>query len=184
MLEATTVHPYGSFWLDFADKAIKGAAVVIGGVWTYVIAVRSGTFRRKLEPEVSARLFKAAGTDYVEVTCGLKNVGQTNYPIRQRGTAVEIVPLSPDGRKDPIINAVFTKHGWIEPGEAIREQLIFPIPPAHDFVAFEVNLRIVSEAALTKSAVEWNATCVVSEYLDGGTVSAVAAEVPGNAQKP
>lgn len=33
LYDSSSVHPYGSFWLDVADKGIKAAAVLVGGCW-------------------------------------------------------------------------------------------------------------------------------------------------------
>src|SRR5664279_577863 len=99
--DSASVHPYGSFYLDVADKSIKGLAVIVGGIWTYVNFARSRTFKRKLEPKVSAQLFQASTDWYVKVHGTLKNVGQSKYPIRQEGTAVEVTSLSPSGRGEP-----------------------------------------------------------------------------------
>jgi hypothetical protein len=164
-LDSASIHPYGSFWLDFADKAIKGLAVIVAGLWTYSNAVRSGAFKRKLEPNISGVLFEVSGQHFLKVEARLKNVGLTNYPIRQRGTAVEVIPLRSSGREPPIISSVFKNHGWIQPGEEIGEPLIFPIEDPRGFVAFEINLRVVSEGELDWVAIEWNAKSVVSHHF-------------------
>lgn len=165
ILEGSAVHPYGSFWLDVADKAIKGAAVIVAGVWTLINFERARTFRRKLEPKVSAQLFKIATDNFLVVTCRLKNVGQSKYPIRQKGTAVEIVSLEATGRGTPVVSRIFEKHDWVEPGEEIEQSLIFPVPDPQTLVAFEVSLRVVSENELDAAAIEWNASCLASAYF-------------------
>src|SRR5665213_3298959 len=100
LLDSTSVHPYGAFWLDVADKGIKALAVIIGGIWTYINFIRSRTFKRKLEPSVSGEIFEKDGNYYILVSKRLKNVGQAQYTIRQKGTALEADTLNPDGRKN------------------------------------------------------------------------------------
>ena len=172
-----SVHPYGSFWLDFADKAIKGAAVLVGGAWTLINFERSRTFRRRLEPKVAAQIFKAGPDYFLLTTSRLKNIGQSKYPIRRRGTVVEEWNrLRPPGRKRLRVSRVFDKHGWVEPGEEIEHTLIFPVPDPSKVVAFEVSLRVVSEDETELEAIEWNASCVASAYFADGSLGGEAAD--------
>jgi hypothetical protein len=46
---SSDVHPYASFWLDVADKAIKFVAVLVGASWTWINYKRSRRYKRKLE---------------------------------------------------------------------------------------------------------------------------------------
>jgi hypothetical protein len=165
-----SVHPYGSFWLDFADKAIKGAAVLVGGAWTLINFERSRTFRRRLEPKVAAQIFKAGPDYFLLTTSRLKNIGQSKYPIRRRGTVVEVESIETTGRKRLRVSRVFDKHGWVEPGEEIEHSLIFPVPDPSKVVAFEVSLRVVSEDETDTEAIEWNASCVASAYFADGSL--------------
>ncbi len=159
-LISDSVHPYGSFWLDVADKGIKGLAVVVAGAWTFINVKRSRTFQRKLEPSISGEIFESGGEHYILVTTRLKNVGQSQYYITQKGTALEAMKLSAEGRELISVAAVFEEHAWIEPGEQIEDPLILTIPSPNTFVAVLLTLRVVSEVP---EATEWNCSCIVRE---------------------
>lgn len=135
LLDSTSVHPYGAFWLDFADKAIKALAVIVAGIWTYINFIRSRTFMKKLEPSVSGKIFEKNGKHYILISKRLKNVGQAKYPIRQKGTALEADTLSPDGRTRLSVTKAFEDHAWIEPGEQIDEPVVLSIPDPASFIA-------------------------------------------------
>jgi hypothetical protein len=158
MLFATdSVHPYGTFWLDFADKGIKALALCVAGAWTYISAAKSGLFKPKLETHVCGEIFGKDGLHYILVTCSLKNVGQSKYTIRQKGTGLQAVTLSPAGRETLKGAEVFLDHGWIQPGEQIDEPLVLKIPDPKTFVAVKLSLRVVSDS------IAWNASCILRE---------------------
>lgn len=160
LLGSDSVYPYGSFWLDFADKGIKALAVIVAGAWTFVNFKRSRTFQRKLEPSVSGEIFGSGGAQYILVTTRLKNVGQSQYNITQEGTALEAVKLSGEGRERISVTSVFEKHAWIEPGEQIEDPIILTIPSSCTFVAILLTLRVVSKLP---KATEWNCSCIIRE---------------------
>lgn len=159
-LSSDSVYPYGAFWLDVADKAIKALAVAVAGLWTLMNYRKSRTFQRKLEPSVSGEIFESGGKRYMLVLCRLKNVGQSQYTITKEGTALEALKLTPQGRETLSVNAVFQEHAWIEPGEQIEDPIVLTIPERVTFVAIKLNLRIVSKVP---RATEWNASFIVRE---------------------
>ena len=78
--------PPTSVWmkaLDAADKLVKIAAIVIGGVWAYYKFVKGRFYRPRLEPSVTAETFRSADRDYVVVSTSLKNVGTSKIDIQQ-----------------------------------------------------------------------------------------------------
>ena len=108
-LSSDSVHPYGAFWLDVADKAIKALAVAVAALWTLMNYKKSRTFQRKLEPTVCGEVFESGGNYYALVSCRLKNVGQSHYTITKEGTALEALKLTPDGREILSVTAVFPR---------------------------------------------------------------------------
>ena len=160
LLSSESVHPYASFWLDFADKGIKGLAVIVAGAWTYMNFKKSRTFQRKLEPSITGEIFESGGQHYVLVTTRLKNMGQSKYTITQEGTGLEALKLSPHGRERISITSVFKDHAWIEPGEQIEDPILLIIPPPSTFVAVRLVLRVVSKVP---EATEWNCSCIVRD---------------------
>ena len=157
ILEAASVHPYGSFWLDVLDKGIKAAAVIVGGAWALFNVRKSRTFQRKLEVSVGGEIFEKNDAYYVMVRPALKNLGQTLCSIQQKGTGLEVIALATSGRKHVSACPVFDEDASIEPGEQVEDPKVIPIPDPAQFVALLVKLRIVSAGE------EWNAKCVVRE---------------------
>lgn len=154
LFDSGSVHPYGSFWLDVVDKGIKGIAVIVAAIWTYF---RADTYRRKIEPSVSGELFSKDGEHYALVLCRLKNLGQSKYVIRQKGTYLGAEAMRPRGRETLQGSEVFKDHAWIEPGEQIDESIVLRVPDPKTFVAVRFALRVVSKK------VEWNASCILKE---------------------
>lgn len=72
-------HPILTFWLDVADKAIKFAAVALGGLWTYWNYRKSRTYSKKLELQIADTVF-AKGDLYVDIIVTRKNVGFKTRP--------------------------------------------------------------------------------------------------------
>lgn len=168
LFDSNSVHPYGTFWLDVADKAIKALAVTIGAAWTYNNVRRSRIYARKLEPCVSGTLFEKNGGLYVLISCELKNIGQTKYPIEQKGTYVGAVAISDQGEERRVLALeIFKDHDWIEPGEQISEPQIGPIPDLNTFIALKLVLRVVSGDE------EWNVSSIVTAGASPGDNNAL-----------
>lgn len=157
LLGSDAVHPYGSFWLDVADKGIKALALIVGATWTIINVHRSRTYTRKLEPSISGTIFEKNGRFYLLISYQLKNVGQTKYTIKQEGTYVGVFAISEKGDEERVSALeIFGDHGWIEPGEEIHETRVVPISDPETFVALKLQLRVVSEG------VEWNVSCIAN----------------------
>lgn len=159
MQALTDPHAGAKFWLDVADKAIKTFALLVGAGWTYLNYRRGRTFRRRLELEVTGELFERTGAHYLSMICRLKNVGLTEVPLQERGTACTVfaireAEMRPEKPED--IYEVFKEHAWIEPGELITHQELIPLPFfSKDLVGILLRVRVVSPG------IEWNAGCVV-----------------------
>jgi hypothetical protein len=162
ILSTDGVHPYGSFWLDFADKFIKAAAVLVGGAWTYINFQRSRTFQRKLELSLSGEFFEQDGEHYLLVTTSIKNVGQSHCSIAQEGMGIEALSLSTKGREQIGVAVVFADHALLEPGETIQDAAVMPIPPPTSFVAIRLTLRVVSKIP---EPLEWNCSRIVTQVV-------------------
>jgi hypothetical protein len=163
VLSIEPVHPYGSFWSDIADKAIKAIALVIGGVWTY-----RDSFRAKVESEISGEAFSRDGKHYLIMTARLKNLGKSKYIIRKVGTYIGAEAIDNERNKTSIFaSAVFEDHAWIEPEEIIQDSVITEIPSPTTCIALKLNLRIVSRRFF--AGIEWNATSILQ--VDNSTNS-------------
>ena len=52
--------------LDAMDKIVRIAAVVIGGIWTYLKFIRGRIYRPRLKPSVSGRIVIVSGQPYLD----------------------------------------------------------------------------------------------------------------------
>ncbi len=152
-------HAGAKFWLDVADKAIKTIALLIGAGWTYLNYLRGRTFKNRLEVEATGELFERAGAHYLLATCRLKNVGLSEFPIQQRGTACTVYALT-DADMHPSkpvdIFEIFQEHDWIEPAEVISHPELVPLPfYGSNLVGILLHVRVVSRG------IEWGGSCIV-----------------------
>ncbi len=154
--------------LDIIEKIATIVAIFVGGVWAYINYLRGRTFKRRLEPSITAKTFRAKGLLVLSGTAQLKNVGLSKVTIRQEGTAIEVVAITDKpgeeaanrlGTKDIAVLSVFERHGWIEPGEPIGESFLVPVPQDDDILAFRIRLRVVSEGIFSQK-IEWNCDSV------------------------
>jgi hypothetical protein len=133
-------------WLDFlksginwsetlsnTERVVKIAAVVIGGVWAYLKFIRGRVYRPRLEPSVSGRIAHVDGHPHLVVSLSMENVGSSKVDIDQKGTGLrlfspELTPIATPPTQVGWMRlgtfSVFEKHGWIESGECIRDELL------------------------------------------------------------
>jgi hypothetical protein len=118
--------------------------------------MRGRTYKRKLELGTSGKLFRKNGKLYLSIVCRLKNVGQSQYPIEQVGSACQISAYLEPGTEVIRTYPVFEEHAWIEPGEQIDNPLFMRVPVDEaKLVGLGVRLRLVS------GDIEWNSRCIV-----------------------
>src|SRR5450759_3744275 len=151
---------------DVIDKVVKILAVIIGAAWAYLNYLRGRTFKHRLEPEISGKIFQFRDSWLISGIASVKNLGLSEVTIEQHGTAViidDLILQTSQGHSLKIETAeiaggvlkIFEPHGWIEPGEPIEESFLFALPPQTDRVAVRLGLRIVS------ADIEWNADSIV-----------------------
>jgi hypothetical protein len=145
--------------LDVIDKIVKIVAVLIAGAWGYLNYRRGRTFKHRLEPRITGKIF---AKDENWMLCGeaqLKNVGLSRVTIEQKGTAIivddqllvkEVDKPARVVTERTAVLEVFKKHGWIEPGEPIEQSFLIVLPERRNRVAARLSLRIVAEG------IEWN----------------------------
>lgn len=152
-------HPTLSTVLDLIDKIVKVVAVLIAAAWGYLNYRRGRTFKRRLEPRISGKIFVRNNTYLLCGQAQLKNVGLSVVTIEQKGTAILVddqllveeagKPARVEMQRVKVLE-VFGAHGWIEPGEPIEQSFLIALPEAKNRVAARLRLRIVSHG------VEWN----------------------------
>jgi hypothetical protein len=154
-----TAHSSLSAVLDIVDKVVKVAAVLIAAAWGYLNYRRGRTFKRRLEPRISGKIFFRDGTWLLCGEAELKNVGLSVVTIEQKGTAIivdDCLVVTGEGGSSRVaqervaVLEVFKAHGWIEPGESIKQSFLNALPSRADRVAARLRIRIVSHKT------EWN----------------------------
>ena len=150
--------------LDFVDEVVKTAAVCVAGAWTYLNYVRGRTHRRRLEIEITGSLSELDGVTRFFGDCKAKNIGLSKAPLREKGTGISVfaLRLTPraDGtlrivKEEVVVLPVFTKHGWIEPGETISDPITVIVPNGNQPL---VGARI--EVMISNGKITWNASKV------------------------
>ncbi len=155
--------------LDVVDKIVKIAAVILGGLWTYLNYARGRTFKRRLEPKIAGKIAQGVngGIWLISGVAQVKNVGLSKVDIEASGTAVLVEDLIRANTQAgiPVLVStevpggtlgIFERHRWIEPGETIEESFALPLPSRVDRATVRLRLRIVSRHKFFRS-LEWNA---------------------------
>jgi hypothetical protein len=167
--------------LDIIDKIVKVAAVFIAAAWGYLNYRRGRTFKRRLEPKISGKIFLSNSAWILSGVAQLKNVGLSVVTIEQKGTAIvidDLLVVADAGKPARIASEtvavleVFKAHGWIEPGEPIEQSFLITLPERANRVAAKMRLRIVSHG------IEWNDDTVAEIVQPGASEKAGQ---PGNA---
>ena len=157
-----------NIWLDYADKVVKIAAVLVGGVWAYYGFFKKRVHRARLEPTISASIFQRGSQEYLFVAISLKNVGSSTLSIQQEGTALEVfsffenpilsqsgqaVQVSGDDWKWQATLPIFERNAWIDSSEQAQDELLVLIPGRP--LAVKVEARIVGDK------IQWSRTKII-----------------------
>jgi hypothetical protein len=146
--------------VGLTEQVMTILAIVLGGAWAYFNFIKGRVYHPRLEPRVSAVLKPRPNFQHVLINTEVKNVGLSNVPIQKEGTAIRLLALTQDNYVKTgweidwedhhlVTLSVFESHGWIEPGETIREQRLIPLRE-EGLLALRVEVRIVSKG------IEWN----------------------------
>lgn len=140
--------------LDIIEKLFKLAAYVIGGLWVYFNYFKGRTYRPRLETKITGALIKKGSSDFVNINAQIKNVGLSKVDIEQEGTALRLLIYNPDRQDDPwdhqITISILSAHQWIEPGEAVEEPILLPLPS--NVLAVRAEVIIVSTKTMWETA--------------------------------
>lgn len=146
--------------VGLTEQVMTILAIVLGGAWAYFNFIKGRVYHPRLEPRVSAVLKPSPNFKHVLINAEVKNVGLSNVPIQKEGTGIRLLALTQENYVTTgweidwedhhlVTLSVFESHGWIEPGETIREQRLIPLRE-EGLLALRVELRIVSKG------IEWN----------------------------
>jgi hypothetical protein len=149
-------HPIASFWLDVADKAIKLAAVLIGGLWTWWNFSKSRIYEQKLELDIIATAFLKSDL-YGDAKFTVKNIGEAKHSVQHTGTFCEIFVIREDLKQESVeVFRVFAHNSSIEPGESINDTAYWRIArPLDGILWVKITLRVIS------NGVEWFSTRLI-----------------------
>jgi hypothetical protein len=154
--------------IDTLSKIFTILAIVIGGVWSYLKFIKGQLFAVRLEPKVEGKYVSDGERNHLLVSVQLRNtaaspVNLSKVILTQDGSGLEVFTYEardhrPESHsvnwKSLVIFRVFEPHQWVESGEEIKEQRLVPLP-AGDYLAFKLNLRIVTK----KNA--WTVTSII-----------------------
>jgi hypothetical protein len=144
-------------WLDYTDKIVRMAAVLIGGGWAYVRFVKGRTHFSRIEPTVAGRFVKKNGTEYLIANVHVKNIGVTKVNIEKEGTALRVLGAHGGGGRIEWTRlrtlAILSEYQWLEPSESIDDNVIIDVP--NGLIAFRL------EALLIIDKQRWRAKTII-----------------------
>lgn len=155
------------------QQIAQTAAIVLGAGWGYAKFVRGRTFRPRGKLDVEATLDHLQADVFLIVSVSMKNEGLGRIRLEPDMSLIRVDALLADDwvpgatarwreEKPIMITAVFHKHGWIEPGETIADQVLLPLPrekpPA---VAYQVRAWVRAPRRLRKTGIAWSANAVI-----------------------
>jgi hypothetical protein len=140
------------------ESIVTTLAIIVGGLWAYFNFFRGRTYKPRLEFNIDGSLTHRKQEDVLFISIIAKNIGLSHVPIQQYGSGLRLEKLTiSDGESLPkraLIGtyAVFEKHSWIEPSEAIsEEQVLVANSLEESTLGYRVTLRVVT----TRSKAAW-----------------------------
>ncbi len=139
--------------LSTIETVAKILAILIGGVWVYFKTIRARTFIPRLQPEISVKLLRQNGVQYLIASIQVKNVGSSIAVIKEEGSALIVNCLNCLPAQMPMglistRRTAFTVFDLenepervIEPGSVIYSQEIITVPN-HEFDAFRLEFSV------------------------------------------
>jgi hypothetical protein len=146
-----------------AEVVVRTAAIVVAGIWAYAKFVKGRVFQPRLETSVRASSQVRDNVITLAISFSAKNVGLSRVDITQDGSGLRVSisePVTPDAMvavpwTHKGTYAIFTRHGWIEPGESIFEEKLVSLPAGN-------ASHILLELILESGNIVWTATSIVA----------------------
>lgn len=154
---------------ELFEKLVSSLAIIGGSIWAYYKYVRGRIFRHRLEMSISGTYLP--GNSHLLLAIELKNIGSSDIPLRQEGTAalVEAIDMAEPKvagsvfsfkEENTITVTVLEDHEWIESGETIRDQCLVHLrSPAAS--PLRLKLRVVAKGKTFSKRTAWVATSIV-----------------------
>jgi hypothetical protein len=145
---------------EIVHAVVTSMAVIAGGTWAYFRFVQGRTFKPRIEADVEATWLESRNAvGRLRIRVLLKNIGAGKVTINQRGTAVSVRRIADQQDQPPaavkwdnfkreyrifdkdVRGEVEPAHSWIEPDEAIADEILVQLPITPQIV--QVRVRIV-----------------------------------------
>ena len=170
--------------LDSFQKGVQIAAIGLGGVWVYLKAIRDRTFIPRLQPSVSAKMVEQRGTQYLQVSFKVQNIGSSIAKIKEEGTGLVITAMQAFGAQDilalneekrmafPIFGLEKGAYFKMEPGTILSSEEMIEVPRG-EYDAFRIELRVSAHpgSPFSKTNRKWRAFAVVLGTGNSGSVA-------------
>jgi hypothetical protein len=140
--------------LDIIEKAVTVAAIIVGGAWVYLNAIRGRIFIPRLMPKVSGKLIFSKGKQYLLVNLQIENVGSSIAKVNEKGTGllVKFQQAIGDGTDAldlyttknavfPVFDLMADEKRLIEPDTTIYSQELIEVP-TNKYDAFRLVFRV------------------------------------------
>jgi hypothetical protein len=121
--------------VDIIGTAVTATALIIGGIWAYFKFVKGRTYRPRLEVGLSGQWRLVDGKHLLHARITVKNIGASKVTLLQRGTGLGLSVLAPNQPLAPAsvswkrlsVSEILGKHQWIEPEEAVSDDLLLDL---------------------------------------------------------
>ena len=166
-------------FLDALQRAATTAAILVGGSWAYMKFVRGRTFKLRLEPSVTADVWRGPEPEaalYLVADCRAINAGLSRFRISAEDSALQLFTSATPGLPapdDPETGVKAERVGWEELGaypvfEESARTALEPAEHAQDEILFELPgdgpaaLKLVlTVTATSRTGRSWTVTRVV-----------------------
>jgi hypothetical protein len=150
---------------DLLKNLVTTLAIVLSGVWAYFKYAKGRTFRERLDVHVAGTVEANGAAPLLTVSSKVANVGLSEVRLDRDGCGLrvfvcdEITPAESmaaelEWRRVGTFD-VLAEHHWVEPGEALTDQIVVALPAGAR--AVRLQLSIVS-----KKNKLWSATSILS----------------------
>jgi hypothetical protein len=139
-------------WKDVADTFqafMAGAAIVVGGVFTYYKFFKDRVYRPRVNVSVEGGHIDIGHEHFLMCRVTMTNKGANKLTIVREGTAAWLFEGSPgepfhstDWGDHEVIVRMFQRHGWFESGETIADEQVIAVPQG-DVAVYRLRFRLV-----------------------------------------
>jgi hypothetical protein len=142
--------------VDIVGTLVTALAVIIGGLWVYFKFAKGRTFRPRIQVDLAGEWLLIDQRTLIQLRVTVKNIGGTKVQLVQRGTGLRVSRLHSTPAASPPapvqweslrVFPLLTEHHWLEPGEAISDDLLLDLA-AQDKIATLAEARLILKRVL------------------------------------